>query len=234
MSPIRRSAAWVPSLHPSRRGAPHAGRGPLLQVGTLLVASCVWLAGCGGAQAKASAEVNADADASVDFDAEGTRASRNVGPASTNFAATADTAAPGTPGGPALLGARHDLRIKDPGAALACQCLAVVVGSPSSPAFAWSGEVPTIDPSSQIVIALESDGVPCSAKNAPIASYRGYSSERGDTVIEVEAAQEGRPTTRGAIVPKPSSGSVRIRAPKALPFSKATSGSEDCIIKLSQ
>lgn len=232
MSRVQRLAAWVPSSHPSAKGASPTGTVPLAL--TLLLTSSAWLTGCGGAQAKASAQVNTDVDASVDFDAEGTRAARNSGAVSTNFDASSETAAPGTAGGPALLGARHDLRVKDPASALACQCLAVVVGSPASPAFAWSGEVPTIDPASQIVIALESDGVPCSAKDAPSASYRGYSSERGDTVIEVEAAQEGRPTTRGAIVPKPSSGSVRIRAPKALPFGKATSGSEECVIEISQ
>jgi len=232
MSRVPRLQTLVPSFPLAVRGALPRGGVPLTL--TLLLTSSAWLTGCGGAQAKASAEVNTDVDASVDFDVEGTRAARSTGAVSTNLDANSETAAPGTPGGPALLGARHDLRLKDPASALACQCLAVVVGPPSSPAFAWSGEVPTIDPASQVVVALESDGVPCSAKSAPIASYRGYSSEGGDIVVELEAAQEGRPTTRGAIIPKPSSGALRIRAPKALPFSKATSGSDECVIKLSQ
>lgn len=194
--------------------------GPLL-----LAALSVSLQACGSGQAKVEAKADTGADASVDFDAEGTRASRTPEGTSSTVNAAEEMSAPGTSGGPALLGARHDVRLKDPGATVACECLSLAAGSPTAPLFVWSGEPPTIDPSTQLVVVLDSDGAPCSSSKAPSASYRGYSVENGETIIELEAAQAGRPMTRGAIVPRPTSGQIRVRAPKSLPYGKALSGS---------
>lgn len=198
----------------------------------VLMLAAVILSSCGGGQAKAEAKVDTDAEASVDFDAEGTRASRNPEGTSTNVNASPGSAPPGTTGGPALLGARHDVRLKNPASNVACQCLALFAGPPSSPEFLWSGEAPTIDPAAQLVIALDSEGTPCDAEGAPAASYMGYSVEGSDTVINLEPAHPGRPMTRGAIVPRPTGGNLRISAPKALPYGKAISGAGACVIKI--
>lgn len=198
----------------------------------LCVVTGAALFACGGAQAKAEASVDTEADASVDFDAEGSSSSRAPAGRSTNQAMTAGSAAPGTSGGPALFGARHDVRLKNPSETVACECLSVVVGLPSAPEFLWSGEPPIIDPTSQLVIALDSEGAPCATTKAPGASYRGYSVEGNDTVITLEATHPGRPTTRGAIIPRPTSGQLRITAPKALPYGKALSGGGQCTPKI--
>jgi hypothetical protein len=120
----------------------------------------------------------------------------------------------------ALLGARHDVRLASEGKSATCSCVAVVLGSPGDPALAWRSEVPQIDPASQLVVALSSDGLPCQAatKDSLGASYWGYKQAGNDVIVVVEAARSGTPVTAGAIIPKPGgAGQVYLQ-----PLSRST------------
>lgn len=114
------------------------------------------------------------------------------------------------PSGPtALLGARHDLRLAASVTQPTCTCVAAAVGLPDSPSFAWEDGKPALDPSSQQVMALRSEGIQCSAeipKDTLGASYWGYKVKGNDVIVIVENARFGRPITGGAIIPKPQPG----------------------------
>jgi hypothetical protein len=123
------------------------------------------------------------------------------------------------PGGYALLGARHDLNYsgtKDP----TCACLAVALRDQAKDAaFQWELEEPRLEPSTQWIIALSSNEVPCDAppKGTLGASYQGYGTDGNDVVVYVEALGEGRPMTNGAIIPRPkASGSVFVEPTNAV------------------
>lgn len=126
-------------------------------------------------------------------------------------------------GEPALLGARHDLHLKGSSAAT-CSCLAVGLGGPADAAFAWDGQVPAIDPQTQLVIAVSSEGVTCAGAPADSlgASYWGYRQSGDDVIVIVENARFGRPLTAGAIIPKPpGNGQVYVRnASKGVPYGR--------------
>ncbi len=132
-------------------------------------------------------------------------------------------------GATALLGARHDLRLAASATTPTCTCLAAAVGLPNSSSFAWESSMPTLDPESQLVVALGSDGVKCDAeipKDTLGASYWGYKVEGNDIVVVVENARFGRPITAGAIIPKPPPGGhVYIQpASRSVPFGRPLSG----------
>jgi len=183
---------------------------------------------CGGAKGKAKVSTEAKTEASYDFDKETLDSN---GTASQGSARTEAPQGDGAPGEPALLGARHDVRLSDSSKAVACKCLAAVFGSPDLAALRWADVQPTIDPTMQIVVALESEGVPCDDAKAPSASYMGYHKDGQDIVVDVEAAQVGRPVTRGAIIPRPAAGGrIRISAPRALPYGKASEGDGPCLL----
>lgn len=118
-----------------------------------------------------------------------------------------------THAGYALLGARHDLSYIGPKTP-ACACLAVALRDQArDAAFQWELEAPHIEPSTQWIIALSSNDVPCDAPPSGTlgASYQGYGTEGNDVVVYVEALGEGRPMTYGAIIPRPKpSGSVFV------------------------
>jgi len=119
----------------------------------------------------------------------------------------------GQQGNAALLGARHGLGIVGTSSP-SCTCLVVAVGNPDDPRFSWDGPPPQIDPSSQIVVALTSEGISCpgAAPGSLGASYWGYEVKGQNVVIVVESAKLGRPLTSGAIVPKPGpNGKILIR-----------------------
>ena len=115
----------------------------------------------------------------------------------------------------ALLGARHDLNYSGPKSPT-CACLAVALrDSANDSAFAWELEAPRLEPSSQWIIALSSNEVPCDATPSGTlgASYQGYTTEGNDVVVYVEALGEGRPMTNGAIIPRPKpNGSVFVES----------------------
>ncbi len=113
----------------------------------------------------------------------------------------------------ALLGARHDLGYAGPKTA-SCACLAVALRDHAKDAaFVWELEEPRLEPSSQWIIALSSNEVPCDSPPSGTlgASYQGYVTEGNDVVVYVEALGEGRPMTNGAIIPRPKpTGSILI------------------------
>lgn len=123
---------------------------------------------------------------------------------------------------PALLGARHDLHLK--AGAATCSCLSVGLGGPADAAFAWDGPAPSIDPQTQLVIAVNSEGVACTGAPADSlgASYWGYRQSGDDVIVIVENARFGRPLTAGAIIPKPiGNGQVYVRnASKGVPYGR--------------
>lgn len=129
----------------------------------------------------------------------------------------------------ALLGARHDLRLAASVTTPTCTCLAAAIGPPDNASFAWNNGAPTVDPDSQEVVALSSQGVKCAAqipKDTLGASYWGYRVENNDVIVFVENARFGRPITAGAIIPKPAPGGhVYIEpASKDVPFGRPLSG----------
>jgi hypothetical protein len=128
----------------------------------------------------------------------------------------------------ALLGARHDLNYNGP-TTPTCQCLAVILSDQANNSgFEWDMAPPHLEPSTQWVIALSSNGVACDATPSGTlgASYQGYTIEGNDVVVSVEALGEGRPMTNGAIIPKPSgTGSVLIE-PAGAVYGKPLDGSK--------
>jgi len=131
----------------------------------------------------------------------------------------------------ALAGARPDLSLSNPRAATACRCLAVAVGQPNDPLFAWQSGAPTTDPATQAVIALSSEGAGCG--DGPGASYWGYRKEGDNVVVLVENAYAGRPVIQGAIVPRPQgNGQVLVRplTPK-VPYGGSPDGSGACAVR---
>lgn len=186
------------------------------------------------ASAKGSAKADADGKGEASFEADGDSAwdtvdaSQSEDETSANATLTAPQGA-STSSEVALLGARHDLRVA-PGAPAPCACLAVVIGEPSSAQMVWAGRRPTIDPSSQTVIALSSDGVPCT-EAGPGASYMGYVKKDGDVIVTVEAAVAGRPVTHGAIIPKPDAGKRIYVVPDGkIPYGRGKGGEPRCAV----
>jgi hypothetical protein len=129
----------------------------------------------------------------------------------------------------ALLGARHDLNYaaqpKED-----CRCLAVAAGQPSDARFSWEAAVPTVDQTSQVVIALTSQSIACAKakKDSLGASYQGYEVEGDDVIVIVEEAKAGRPLTAGGIVPRPTGqGGLFVRpSSNDLPYGKSLSPGE--------
>jgi hypothetical protein len=204
---------------PVARLLPRTGQAIIL---TLLVVA----SGC-KASVKAEAKTSLDVEEPADFDEP---------PASSSpDASTRELASEGTP--PALLGARHDLRLVPGKQTTACHCLAVVLGSPNDPAFSWESEVPTIDPATEVVIAFSSADTGCTEapKESLGASYWGYQTSGEDVVVVVEAARSGRPVTTGAIIPRPGQGGhIYLRPVDAsVPYAKTDKDAPNgCVVKI--
>ena len=119
----------------------------------------------------------------------------------------------------ALLGARHDLNYTGPKQET-CKCLAVSLQDRAThPTFQWELTTPRLEPTTQWIIALSSNEVPCDEPPAGTlgASYNGYSVDGNDVVVYVEALGEGRPMTSGAIIPRPlGDGSVFVESTGAV------------------
>ncbi len=95
--------------------------------------------------------------------------------------------------------------------------------------------MPAIDPESQLVIALGSEGISCTeaAADSLGASYWGYRRDGNDVIVIVEGAKLGRPITTGAIIPRPfADGRVRVRpASKTVPYGRPLdAGQKDCAL----
>jgi hypothetical protein len=207
----------------------------LVRTVPVLLLSC--LAACGGARAKARVSTSTATEAEVDFDKEGPLTADSAADAGENSTLeprgqSARSAASNKNvklGPPALLGARHDVRLSDPGQKVACRCLAAVRGDSAMAGLTWSDLPPQLDESTQTLIVIESEGVPCGDAKATGASYMGYHKEGADVVVDVESAHPGRPITRGAVVPMPGeNGRIVIASPPGLPYGKALQGEGKC------
>jgi hypothetical protein len=130
----------------------------------------------------------------------------------------------------ALLGARHDLRLSPERKTATCQCVAVALGPPQDAGMAWESQPPQIDPQTQLVVALSSEGVSCDAppKDGLGASYWGYRRVGDDVVVVLEVARFGRPITTGAIIPKPTAnGQVYVQPlTKDVPYGRSMAAGE--------
>lgn len=187
----------------------------------LLLAGAVGCKASVNAEAKAGSSgssASADGDASLDASAEAEAGGQGLDkPVATGTAPT-DEAFALAASGPALLGARRDLKFKGP-KHVTCSCLAVALGEPEDAAFEWEHVPPSIN-SQQIVVALSSEGVSCGGDVGLGASYKGYQTPGNDVVIMVERAHQGRPVTSGAVIPRPiADGQVYVvAAEKGSPF----------------
>jgi hypothetical protein len=174
----------------------------------------------------ARARAQADLSESGEGDGELRRASLAEMSAKTNAAMTA--------GDRVLLGARHDLRLDAGKGGASCQCLSVALGGVKEAGMTWSSSPPLIDESTQLSIALSSEGQACPGepKQSLGASYWGYRISGDNVIVLVEAARDGRPLTSGAIIPKPvGQGQVFVvPASKSLPYGRALEGNGQCKI----
>jgi len=130
-----------------------------------------------------------------------------------------------------LLGARHDLSLATERASLTCSCLKLGLGAPSDPAFRWKGTPPTIDPGTQLIVGLTSEGMTCKQPKGSLgASYWGYRQSGNDVVVFVESAVKGRPLTAGAIIPKPFGDGQVFAAPafRREPYGRGPKGEPRC------
>ena len=169
-----------------------------------------------GCRASASASINTGAKTEPDEPVEPVSETRSeMAPAS---------------GEAALFGARHDLQLAPDRKNPTCSCVAIALGPPNDPGMKWQGPVPSIDPGTQLVIALSSEGVTCAdpPKEGLGASYWGYKESGDDVIVVVEVARLGRPVTTGAIIPKPAgSGQVLLQpASKAVPYGRGLNAAE--------
>jgi hypothetical protein len=194
-----------------------------------------------GCQASTSARVsgtaqgNVEANTSADVRGESAEDAPKLAGLSNSSSFPRDEDATAAEDSPkALFGARAGLHLASPTSAN-CQCLAVVVGQPNDGRFVWTGQPSSIDPTTQIAVALGSDGLDCpSAPRGTLgASYHGYSVEGQDVVISVESGKLGRPVTHGAILPRPvDGGRVLVRPVDArTPYGRALDGNTSrCVV----
>jgi hypothetical protein len=177
-------------------------------------------------QGDASAEIAADeAQADADLDAE-VRKERALASEVSDGGAEMDISGEGP-----LLGARHDLTLATDRASLTCSCLKLGLGQPSDAAFRWKGTPPVIDPESQLIVGLTSEGMTCKQPKGSLgASYWGYRRSGNDVVVFVESAVKGRPLTAGAIIPKPFGDGQVFAAPafKREPYGRGPNGEARC------
>ena len=168
-------------------------------------------AGVGGCRASVSAkaDTSGEANANASFETDGENSSDDGEGASDDLVeSTTDYA---------LLGARHDLDLADSARQARCSCLAVALGQPGDPAFAWHAGPPTIDTDNQMVIALSSKDISCSSEpdRSLGASYWGFRRENGN-VGGGGRVRSNRPApiTEGAIIPRPDTGGRVLIRPR--------------------
>lgn len=171
------------------------------------------------------------ATAKLDADLEAQVRAEQSSDSSTLRIAPSNRPAPGTPGGKPLLGARRDLTLAVDQAESACSCLKVALGSETLPAFRWQSGAPKLDPDTQLVVGLSSEGGGCPAPtNTEGASYWGYRWSGNDVVVYVENAVKGRPVAVGAVIPKPVAEGQVFIAPRdaKVPYGRGNDGSKTC------
>lgn len=181
--------------------------------------------------AEANASSSGDASASAELDAEGESSEGQTARASEPVPPTWDSA---TTPGRVLLGARHDLKLIPGKGTATCECLSVALGPARSGGMQWSSAPPDLDDTTQLAVALSSEGVECKGepKGSLGASYWGYRISGNDVVVLVESAGDGHPLTSGAVIPRPvGEGSVYVKpAAKRLPYGRPVDGKGLCKI----
>jgi len=181
------------------------------------------------ANASGEADASASADADMQADGKGEMTRPGAGVSDASAASVSDI-----PSGRVLLGARHDLKLQPGKGSASCECLSVALGTPRDSGMLWSSTPPSIDDSTQLTIALSSEGTACKGepKGSLGASYWGYRISGNDVVVLVESARGGHPLTSGAVIPRPvGSGQVYVKpASKQLPYGRAPQGKGLCKI----
>ena len=182
-----------------------------------------------GKSAEGDAEINGSASGQAEGQGEMTRSALAGGAVTANGSSAATLAS-----GRVLLGARHDLKLRPGKGTASCQCLSVALGGSRNGGMAWSAVPPDIDESTQLTIALSSEGQACKdePKKSLGASYWGYRLSGNDVVVLVESARGGRPLTSGAVIPKPvGPGQVFVApASRKLPYGRPLEGKGLCKI----
>jgi len=177
-------------------------------------------------QGDASAEVTAnDTDAELEAELRKERASV---PGQAGDGGVVELASSGES---PLLGARRDLTLATDRASLSCSCLKLGLGQPTDAAFRWKGTPPAIDPATQLVVGLSSEGITCKhPKDSLGASYWGYRQSGNDVVVFAESAIKGRPLAAGGIIPKPFGDGQVFAAPafKGEPYGRGPQGEARC------
>lgn len=136
------------------------------------------------------------------------------------------------------LGVRHDLALaQTTNLTEKCSCLAVEVGAPGDPKFAWQGgEMPKLDTRDAIAIAITANGVTCAggpAAGARRASISAVDRENDDVLVEIEEIPDGRPIASGAIIPKPGpNGAVYVRPKnRNVPYARGNGVGQRCRVQ---
>ena len=180
---------------------------------------CLVLAGGCRASASASLNTGQKQEEFADFDEPAT-AEEQPEPANADYA---------------LLGARHDLKLSPDRKTATCKCVAVALGGPGDPSMVWEGPAPATDPQTELVIALNSEGIACdiTPKDGLGASYWGYKLSGDDVIVVLEVARFGRPITTGAVIPRPAgNGQVYVEPlGKDVPYGRSLDGGQRrCLI----
>lgn len=135
--------------------------------------------------------------------------------------------APAEPTRPNFIGVTPDLTLSPAESrTVACQCLALAHGQPSSPAFQWQGGPPEATDHS-MAVAISGEGVPCNWEGeVPVPSIAGVERSGNDVVITIEPAREGRPIMRGAMILRPGpKGALVIKGKGNVPWGRPADGS---------
>ena len=107
-----------------------------------------------------------------------------------------------------------------------CNCLALAHGQPGSSAFQWQGGPPAPTDDS-MAVAISGDGVECtwSEGEVPVPSIAGVERSDNDVVLTIEAAREGRPIMRGAMILRPGpNGALIVKGKGKVPFGQRADG----------
>jgi hypothetical protein len=192
-----------------------------------VLGSCALILGLVGCKASVSADASVSGQGAADGDAELRDFDTPLSVTESGSAVLADGQNERV-----LLGARHDLKLDPGGGSVRCECLSVSLGGVGAPGMRWSAGPPQLDDSTQLAIALSSDGQNCKTEPTDSlgASYWGYRIANDDVIVLVESARGGRPLTSGAIIPRPIGGGQVYVGPVArtLPYGRGPDGSGLC------
>ncbi len=117
------------------------------------------------ADAKASADgegsAKASAQASALGEGEGQGSGEMTRRADQPSGAAATLAAAQLARSRVLLGARHDLKLRPGQGTATCSCLKVALGGSHGASMLWTSVTPDLDESTQLAVALSSEGLEC-------------------------------------------------------------------------